>query len=237
MTAGIVAAHYVAGGTPGAGYAAAVLADSPWGFWEHTETTGTTLVDASTNARNMTLTTTAGAVTFNQTGPAASMSAILWPTGDNTYGNTAVGFASATGTCELWFYLSANPSVVLALGACQNNGSGSLTKFLQIDTAGKPSFGLTLATMATSASAVTLNSWNHLVGSVGAAGTKLRLNKVTVATLANTTSSSSSLAAALHRKQGAGATSPGAVSTAAMAVWASQLSDAQTDAHYDAMFA
>jgi len=215
------------------GYATAVLADAPWGFWQCTETSGTTFVDASGNGRNMTL--SGSGWTLNQIGPASSMPSVVWPAGDGNSANTTATFNSATGTVEAWVYLTANPSVDLSIAACQNNGGGSLTKFLKITSAGLVFFGTTASVGATSASALALNTWHHIVGSVGAAGTKLRIDKVTVGTAAATTSSTSALAAAIHRKLGGGTTTPGAVTIAAVAVWASQLSDAQTDAHYDAM--
>ncbi len=229
------------GGTLGSGYATAVLADSPWGFWKLTETSnsnGDPLVDASPNGRNMALVNTGGAPTMNQTGPSSFTPAILWPDSDSTNAATSVNFNSSTGTVECWFYLTATPTDSLSLAACQNNAGGSITKYLRVNTDLSISFGLTATQLATSAaSAVSLNTWHHVVGSVGAAQSKVRLDKVTVGTRTNTTSSTSNLPASIHRRESATGKNSGGALIAAVAVWASQLSNAQTDAHYDAMFA
>lgn len=52
MSAGAIAASYVAAGGGGGGYAAEVLADSPLVYWRMGDASGTTATDSSGNSRN-----------------------------------------------------------------------------------------------------------------------------------------------------------------------------------------
>ena len=218
-------------------YSAEVLADLPWGFWEQAETSGTTLADSSGNARSMTIT---GAPTMNQTGPSPALTAIAWANAVG-YANTADSVATSPATIEVWVYLTANPAVATQVFSMANN-MGTHDKDMWVDTAGKINFyfypGYEAVVVASSALA--LNVWHHVVASVGAAGAKLRIDKVTVGTNAATTSYAGSVQSMflhLHALNGAGSTSGTAAMTiGAPAVYITQLTDARTDAHYDAGF-
>lgn len=227
-------------------YKATALATNPWGFWllnESGTASNAIYADSTTNNRDMRLSITGGAPTPSQPGPSPLFPAVKWPSADSTFlDTTGVGafFNSATGTCGIWVYLTAAPPVgsPVQLIACQNNGVGSVTKYLRINAAQTVSFGITSSTRATSTLTVPLNTWTWVVGSVGAAGTKIRINKTTSGTLANTSSSTTGLAASIHKHESSSIVSSGSILyTAAGIVWASQQSDATTDSLYDAMFA
>lgn len=89
----------------------------------------------------------------------------------------------------------------------------------------------------TSPSALTTGAWHHIIGSVGADGMKVRIDKSTVATNARTAVDQLEFSRpTIIRDVGnlTGTTGKPALLVAEPAIWRSQLSDAQTDAHYDA---
>lgn len=221
-------------------YAKAVLADNPWGFWRLREPSGTTLTDASGNGRNMTIT---GSPTLSQTGPGC-LDAISWPSSSGTehYAATSSSIATSTATLEAWVYLTATPTAKTPVIACaQSYGVNTMDKVVYIDTDGKPKFMIFSGSTVTAvgSSALTLNAWHHIVASVGAAQVILRVDKTTVATSTATSSYSGSQLVFLH---GGGSDPPSsgvytdgsAATIAPGAIWTSQLTTAQTDAHYDA---
>lgn len=218
-------------------YASEVLADAPWGFWQLAETSGSTLADSSGNSRTMTIT---GAPTFAQPGPMASEPAILWPQNANPptyYANTTATTNTGPVTAEAWVYLTSVPVNQTVIMGCANTFNGSTTdKILSITTAGKVSWmvfsGSALTTL--SSAALSLNVWHHVVASTGAAGTKIRVDKVTVGTGTPTTSFTSSGQQVLLHAAGSGYSTSRDISIAAPAFYAAQLSDTRTDAHYDA---
>ena len=238
MTAGIIAAHYVAAtGGNLAAWLAAVNADTPWGAWEFTETSGTTFADSSGNAR--TITNDTGTPTLGQTGPDGATDAIIW--GSGARARTAATIATSPCTIEAFVYLAALPANnTLIAGPGDAN---IFDKSLFIDASGLPHFycyngssGQNLA----GTTALALGVWHHLVGSVGAAGMKVRLDKVTGGTNGVTSSYSSAMNFYIHNDPGSmngGGdifnTSP--LTIGPVAVFTSQLSDARTDAHKDAL--
>lgn len=223
-------------------YNKAVVADSPWGFWPGDETTGTTVADLSGNGRNMSIT---GSPTLGKAGP-GNTSGISWPSSSVTehYAATSASFASSAATLAGWVYLTATPTAKTPIVACaQSYGVNTMDKALYVDTDGKPKFMIFSGSTVTisGSSALSLNTWHHVAASVGAAGAILRVDKVTVGTAGSTTSYSGNQLVFVH---GGGSDPPSstvftdgsAATTGPCAIWASQLTTAQTDAHYDAAF-
>lgn len=242
MSIGIIAAHDVIGGGGGAtAYWSTLLALSPWGAWKTNETSGSTLADSSGNSRPMTTFGSPGP-TLAQTGPGASpiADAISW---GNVTGQTAATQSATTNagafTHVCWFKLAANPSGNLAVQArATDYGSGSAADGeFYISSDGKMHFHVfdTSAHTIDSASAVTLGTWHMAAASVGAAGMKLRVDKITVASNgAVTTGFTGSGQKVLMRGGGSGFTVTSPIVTARHAYFTSQLSDASTDSLFDA---
>ena len=240
MSIGIVSAHAsIAGGGSPSAYYSAVAADSPWGFWKTDETSGTSLVDSSGNSRPL---ATFNSPTLAQTGPDGSYAdAISWTTAASQYAQST-GFTTNAGafTHEAWVYYSANPATRTSIlgRALAYGDSGAADGALYINTDGTVGFycyngaGQTITT----AGALSQNTWHHIVGSVGAAGTKIRIDKSTVASNAGVTTGYTG-ANQLIFLRGAqlNYNGLGAMKIARPAYYTSQLSDARTDAHYDAL--
>lgn len=220
-------AHY----NSGAGSNTAVAADSPV-IWLKLDDVASA-ADSSTNARPLAF--TGVAATGNQTGPKGK--AVSWSTGAG-YGATLVAVASpTTATYEAWVYLTAAPASKTQILTFGGSGANGGTSGISIDTAGKVILNLWNGggVDITAPSALSLNTWHHVVGSVGAAGAKIRVDKTTVAS-SGTTSVTSPSSGNLYMRSGGpnGLTGTGAMLIAEPAVWTSQLSDTRTDAHYDA---
>lgn len=165
-------------------YAAAVLLDTPWGWWRQKEATATTsLADSSGNSRLMstagTLTSVAGprgkALSYPAAGPAAFTSAFT---------------TTSTASVEVWTYIPANPASKTALLGLHVAANSTGDKDVYVSTDGKANFYWFdgTARTITSASAMTANVWHHIVATVGPAGTFLYIDGVQVATHASTTS-------------------------------------------------
>jgi len=213
---------------------AEVLADAPWGFWEQAETSGTTLADSSGNARSMTI--SGSSHTLNQTGPSAALVAIAWANAAG-YAVTAVTVDTSDVTMEAWVYLTANPSAGTAItGHAIAFDNGTRDKTLYVDTSGRACmhFYSGSSIVVTASAPLSLNAWHHVIGSVGAAGAKIRVDKITVGTNAATTSAFGFNQLVFIRGGGSGFNGNGAMKIAMVARYTSQLSDARTDAHYDA---
>lgn len=111
-------------------------------------------------------------------------------------------------------------------------GSATEDKSLYVGTDGKVRYYTTGAAHLVSSTALTLGGWNHIVASVGPAGQKIRINKVTVATNPAATTSYTGAAMKVFVREGGaqfGALSP--VTIAAPFFYTTQPSDARTDAH------
>ena len=237
--------RFVAPPSGGSGYDAAVLADSPWGYWRQLETSGTSLADASGNSRNLTI---QGAPTFAQTGPdGATADAIAWPDSSGATEYYASGTTVSTSACtaECWFYLAANPTNPTPL-ICTAASYGSNTQriALHVNTVGNLGWmiyqGGATAVVILSASAVGLNTWHHVAASIGPAGMKIRLDKTTVATNAGTSISAGAESVFLRGggsdniDTGRQFVNASAVRIARPAFSTTQLSDARADPHFDA---
>lgn len=240
--------RFASGGTTiGQGSAAAldaaIAADTPWGFWKNTEASGNP-ADSSGNARTMTAT---GTLVYSQAGPWGGSTAIKYPDssgGSEFYAKTAVAFNTSTATLEAFVYLTAYPTNQTGLLCCGSSyGGGGVDKYLYIGTDGAPRYYIFNAGQLTiTGTPLALNTWNHVVASTGAAGTKLRVNKATVASNVSTGSTASASAFLFMHGGGSDGTSFDAINPtnsseiilSRCAAYTSQLSDARVDAHYDA---
>lgn len=221
-------------------YSSEVLADSPWLYLETDETSGTTLADSSGNSRAMTI--TGSAHTLAQTGPDGSTAdAIIWAGG--TTGRAATSatrqFNATDFTFECWVYLTATPSQNAPILA--NSDGSSTSCVVWIDTARKVNIRVfdTQSRQATAPTALSLNTWHHIVmvsDVTGAVSMKARVDKVDAASVAidNSTSSPNALPIMLRGSGTFLATPTGAIRTARPAVYTTALSNARSDAHYDA---
>lgn len=223
------------GGTPPPPppYGSVVLADTPWGFWRFAP--AALLADSSPNARTLSLQGSFGPDTAT---------AIAGPKGDSThwlnrsgsYGGPNVS-QPTTMTYECWLYLSvATPAAQTMLMTFSGSGASGVTSGLMLETSGKITMANYPTGNVTAPTALTTGAWHHLVGSTGAAGTKLRIDKTTVATNGATSALSAATGLFRIRNGGPNATAGTAdLHLAECAVWyGSQLTDLQTDAHFDA---
>lgn len=205
-------------------YSDEVLADAPWGYWRMAEASGTVLADSSGNSRDLTVT---GSPTLAQPGPAVESAAILWPAA-TAYAGTAVATGGVAATVEAWVYLTATPSVdTVVVGRDADDKylffrSGKL----QWDIYGSTSVSLIAPAQ------LSLHEWHHVIASVGPAGAKLRVDKVTVTSHSETSSYPSGRPVYVR---GGLWPSGSAITIAEPAYYETQLSDVRTDAHYDAM--
>jgi hypothetical protein len=228
-------------------YDSEVLADSPWGYWKTNEASGN-LLDSSGNSR--TLTRPGGDPTYAQTGPSGAADAQAWPDSSGATEYYAVSSASpGSGTAfslECWFYLTATPTNPVGLISIAygygNNSKRPLHLYIDTDgkvkLAGGSSSSANWSPVVSSSSAVSLNTWHHVVAKTAASAQTIRLDKVQVATGTFTTSVTTSDFVFVH---GGGdqilssLINCSAVTIAKPALYLSTLSDARIDAHYDAM--
>jgi hypothetical protein len=226
LAAARVSAHY----NSGAGSAAAIAVDSPR-IWLHLDETTQPLLDSSVNGRSLAatgpVTITTGRVDkaydFPATAAYLAVPAFLPQPTNVTY--------------ECWLRIAALPAATTAIMEVSGGGGSGITSGLVLDTLGRVMMAIyNLGSKDTGLSAaLALNTWHHIVGSVGPAGGKLRINKATVGTSVATSAQSATSGQMLIRAGGPlGATGTGAMQIAEPAAWLSQLSDARTDAHYDA---
>jgi hypothetical protein len=218
-------------------YDAEVLADSPWGYWKCDETSGSTLADSSGNGHDMTIT---GSPTLDEVGPAAT-EAVLWPADAGIHAGTTDTNTTSDASLECWVYVDDLPTGGTAslTGDQQTFGSVTEDKQLGVMTDGKVRWYVYdgSAQELTSTDALTLDAWHHIVASVGAAGMKIRVDKVAEASSGATTSYTGVGQEHFIRPSSArvGNADNGALTVTRVAFYETQLSDARVDAHYDAM--
>lgn len=223
-------------------YASEVLADSPWGYWKCDETSGTSLADSSGNSRALTIT---GSPTLNQSGPDTGVPSIDWPSSAVTeHYASGTTLAPTTCTAEAWVYLTATPTTQTPImGTAAAYGNNTQRIQMSIASTGKVEWliyqGGATATAIASASALSLNTWHHVVCSIGAATQKIRIDKATSNSTAGTSVSSGTESIFVHGGGNSGGatdfTNGGAIKIARPAFYTTQLSDARADAHFDAM--
>lgn len=230
-----VGAHYASG----AGDNAAIAADTPKAWLKMDETTALSQTDFSGNGRHP---VAIGAVSVGATGPYGKQAA-SFPSGSSAYFISPNILPQPTVvTYETWVYLTALPSASATLidvgGGGGVSGYGP-TSSLYVSSAGK--VGMSVyhggGGGAEAPNALTLNQWHHVVASVGAAGIKVRVDKATVATGAGT-SADAFINSNVYIRNGGPNSDNGQGASVRMfgaAVYLAQLTDARTDAHYDAL--
>lgn len=230
-------------------YGATVLAQSPVVFIRGDDpdpNSASRYQDTSGNARPMNVVGAACTISdlpVQIAGP--KKSALNWPTANGgpilrtTYTTNTY---PTVGTYEFWVKYAAAPAAqVYLLCWAPTSGSTGPVNQVYMSTDGKIHFNVYngAGNDIVTPSALTTNVWHHVIASVGAAGMKIRLDKSTVATNVGVTAGSNlgaSIALWTHGVYN-GANIVGtaaALSMAEMAWYGSQLSDANTDSHYDA---
>jgi hypothetical protein len=177
-----------------ASYPTEVLADSPWGYWRLNEAVGTTARDSSGNNRHGTYT---GDYILNyggsNGGTVIDNGSPLF--GSNTYVAPSAVFNFGTATVEAWIYLTAYPSAFktrgsMLAGCLEGLNGNSNDKMLYITSTGMPAFyaynnsngGQNYLAGST---ALSLNTWHHLVGTQNSTNSILYVDGVSVATVTN----------------------------------------------------
>lgn len=225
-------------------YASEVAADSPAVYYPlNVYSSG--FADSSGNTRDLdVISGTAPSATSGAPGTATT-DAAEWGANAGHIRTTYTQTSPTGGTYEFWIYLAANPAAVLTLAAWSpNSGTNGTTTYVQLLTTGK----IRLTRWASGfahldmANALSTGAWHHVVCTFGTtAGTnRIRVDKATdgsAAAGAATGIANSSFRLHGHYSGAANVQETGAVKLAHAAFYASPLSDARTDAHYDAMFA
>lgn len=234
LTGTRVAAHFAA--TTVAGYDAAVAADSPLAYWPlDTLPDSGVLADSSGNSRPASYTFQP---TFDTSGGPKDKD-VRWPASDGVYASTAAAVNVSTGagfTFESWVYLTALPSGrVTLVGNGQDAISGSNTELgLYLDSTGKPALNMYNGSFVSlvAPSALSLNTWHHIVGRAGASGMAVLVDGSSVASNASTPLTGYNRVLWLHA---GGQNSTGqAIRTAETAVYNTALSDTRVGVHYTA---
>lgn len=233
-------------------YGAEVLADSPVVFYRGGDLNPTITGYVDSSGNNRPLNKFAGQLPNVGSGPSA-VTAFPAPgvAGPKKWGMTfssdplclATSYTQTqptVGTYECWVYFTSNPSTDVTLGGwVPLTGSTGPTFTFALTNAGKISLSSYdgASVTITSPSAISTSAWHHVIASIGAAGTKIRVDKTNLVTGAKT--SATGFAGAAYWIHGSynGSTyanMTGACQMAESAFYSTQLSDARTDAHYDA---
>jgi hypothetical protein len=234
LSAARIGAHYAGG----AGSNAEVAADAPV-VWLRLDETHELHARDTTPARRDLIVLNADVPETGLPSPAGGK-AVRFDTSAAGLRNTVTAAQPTTTTFEAWVRIDELPSTVGVSTGTKvfewgGAGSNGTTSALVIRSDGRVGFDgyFSGSVQVTAANPLTLGEWHHVVASVGAAGVKIRVDGVTVATAGNTSVQSVASGHLLVRAAGpASATGYGPVKLAGLAVWRSQLSDARTDAHY-----
>jgi concanavalin A-like lectin/glucanase superfamily protein len=213
------------------GYAAAVLADSPWAFWPCDDASGSSqLADASGNARPFTVNGTPNA--WRQSGAGSSVLGIEWPAATTAW---ATGTVNPTAnpsavTLEAWVFLTATPASQFVVAAIDTSSAGI---YLSVESGGQARFTVVnTGGSFVSSTVLALNTWHHLVGVSTGGVHHLRYDKTNSGTNSKALPTMSGKAPQIHRR-GTGVTSSGGI-VGPVSYYETALSDAQIDAHYNA---
>lgn len=222
-------------------YLSEVQADTPWGTYVLEDMSGD-LQDSSGNNRHL---TAYGPPVYREPGPGSGSYSILFPDsgGATEYYAASIGHEArtATVTYEAIIRIDEIPSVntpVAQITQGYNIANGE--KLLWVDVLGRLQWSTYISSWEhiIASSPLEVGRWHHVVCSVGPAGTKIRIDKVTVATGVRTTSEN--VRANVLLLHGGTSGSPSNMTNgkplriARFSMWQSQISDARTDAHFDA---
>lgn len=226
-------------------YTREVLADAPWGFWKNDETSGTTLADSSGNSRPMTTGVVSGSQPLlNQPGPLPGWPSVEYANGTENYASTSATLLPAAVTFETWVYI---PSTAAAMGRMMLlgftnafDGTAFGSAILGLETGEILVMQDTAGGKLTSPVPLSRDQWYHVIGSIGPGGRKIRVNGVTVVSDGASATITGSAQPLWQRgnmnlvSTGSDYRSEAQVRMSRPAVYATQLSDARTDAHYAA---
>lgn len=159
-------------------YQSVVEGDSPWGYWQLGEASGTNAADSSGNSRNGTYT---NSPTLGVTGPVSGTTAATFAAASSQYvAPPSTIFNQAHATVEAWINVSAVPTSARLIAGCVNGLNNSTAdKLLYIGTDGKLYFyafdGAAKTTSAPTATVPT-NQWVYVVGTADGTNLKLYVN-------------------------------------------------------------
>lgn len=217
-------------------YPTAVLADGPWGLWRMADAFSPVL-DYSGHGRAARV---VGSPTYGQAGPRGDEGAISWPANYGVSATTGVLFnpGAAGWTYEAWVKLTATPTeqITLLAAAQSDAGTTNCETVLAIDSTGKATAGQWNSgwTYLTAGSALSLDTWHHLVARNSLAGDfRLYVDGAQVASATKTPSSTSRL----MRVRGGHAAGSSAALVSCAAVYSAALSGTRIADHYAAMSA
>lgn len=197
------------------------------------------VTDQSGNGRS--LTSLSGAAPSATSGGAVLATALEWSSAAGHVRTTYSQTQPTVGTYECWLYFSSNPAadVCLQTFVPDSGGSGGTSAVYLLSTGKIRLFLYTGSSVnLDTASALSTGVWHHVVCSWGAAGSKIRVDKVNGGTGATTATAFN--ATAFYRTHGYynGSTNTartGVLKLAEQVFYPTQLSDARTDAHFDAL--
>lgn len=216
-------------------YRSEVLSDSPWAYWRLKQTSGSFL-DESGHKRNLAVT---GTPTRNQPGPIDK--GVEFSEAATQYGATAssVLYKSGIASLEAWVNVEVRPTSnrCTIVGMSTSFGGSPHDKELGINTNGTVFFYVSFNgnQYLTSTTVLALNTWYHIVGTVGAKGMKLYINGVLHKTSAGVTSSYKAAGQRVFVRGGGSSHDARArVLIAEPAVYFQQLLDSRVLSHYTA---
>lgn len=201
--------------------------------------------DSSGNGRDLNV-LSGTAPTVTATGPdGVANDAAAWGASAGYLRTTFTQSGPTIGTFELWFRYASAPTANLVIATwCPNSGTSGGEPYVALfgtgagANAGKLNFTVNAgATSISSPSALATNTWHHIVCSWGTGGMTMRVNKSTLGTAANTSATARTASFRVHGYWSGAADilQTGATDMAWAAFYPTKLTDARTDAHYDAM--
>lgn len=237
MTAGIIAAHDVLGG---GSYLSECLADSPTALFPMS-TYSAGYADSSGNSRPLNVVSGVAPASTATDPHGTPNNAAAWGSSAGFLRTTYAQTGPTIGTYEMWLRFAAAPAANLILASwCPSSGGFGGETYVALLTTGKLSFSVNdgFVIAIDSPSALSANTWHHIVCSWGTGGQTMRVDKSTLVTGAKTTATaraSSSLRLHGYWSGGADILQAGAADMAWAAFYPTKLTDARTDAHFNAM--
>jgi hypothetical protein len=216
-----------------------MLADSPV-VYAPLDVYSSGFLDVSGNARHLNVVSGAAPSATSGAPGTLTPTAAEWGASAGFVRTTYTQGSTTTGTFDFWLWFAAAPAATLSLATMSpTSGSNGCCFYTELLTTGKVRFGIWQGAFVNidSPSALSTSTWHHIIGSIGAAGMKLRVDKSTLATAVQTAAAAPAVTAFELHSQYNGASNveqTGAIKMAHAAFYNAQLSDARTDAHFDA---
>jgi len=197
------------------------------------------MVDESGNGRVLTAQGSASGYTLADAGPIDKST--YWHNAIDTYAITTQKFGYRYATLEAWVFLTINPTAVTSIIGMANAGPGATTQYdknFYVRTDRKLAFyvnnGAGVATTLVTPAALNINQWHYVVASVGAAGLKIYVDGVVVASNAGVKTSYVQLQRVMTRAGASPYNGRAGMKIAEPAVYYQQLLDSRIASHYDA---